>query len=96
MDQQQPAMTGTIPSHLPAELSEFVSADFPPQDEKPVLCIRRASHNAGVQYELITARYQPSLGAFRHPWRHLDGEPVDETGHQVLGWKNAIRWLQAR
>jgi hypothetical protein len=87
MEQPVPTMTGCIPSHLPAELYEFVSADFPPQDEKPVLCIRPACCRH-AKYELLTACYLPS----KRSWRTLDGAWL--VGPPILGWKNAHRWLQ--
>lgn len=90
----EPVLLGPIPSHLPAELCEFVSALFPPQDTTPVLAIRECSTNR-CRYELITAIYDP-----RHhpanPWRGVDGDAITDSGKQVLGWKNALRWLQAR
>lgn len=89
MDQQN-VMTGIIPSHLPAELSEFVSADYPPQDSKPVLCIRSANwliESSLCKYELLTACYIPE----KRGWRDIQGRILDG---EILGWKNAHRWLQ--
>lgn len=83
---------GITPSHLPNLLTEFVTADFPPMDTKPVLAIRETD-SVKSQYELLTvyydARHHPAA-----PWRDLDGRPI--VGKRVLGWKNALRWLQAR
>lgn len=77
-----------LQSHLPAGLSEFVSAAYPPVDDGPVLCICEAPANSGAKYELITARYV----ANKRSWRTLDGAwPINS----ILGWKNAHRWLQA-
>lgn len=83
---------GCMPTHLPNELSEFVSADMPPMDDKPVLCIRLSGVTT-CKYELITACYHSGRA---NPWRTLDGECATASGHPVLGWKNALRWLQAR
>lgn len=80
-------------SHLPDELSEFVSADFPPQDGYPVLCIRRSS-SIHSKYELLTARYVPDYSMAK--WRDLDGNSVLDSGYPILGWKQARRWLGAR
>jgi hypothetical protein len=85
---------GITPSHLPEELSEFVTADFPPMDSKPVLAIRESGYNR-CRYEIVTAYYDA-----RHypanPWRGVDGDAITDSGSRVLGWKNALRWLQAR
>lgn len=89
MQQPIPAMTGIIPTHLPAELSEFVSVDYPPQDTKPVLVIRESGTKYS-KYELLTLFYDP-----RHhpasPWRDIYGNSVHG---RLLGWKNAHRWIQ--
>lgn len=81
---------GVEPTHLPNCLSEFISASYPPQDDKPVLCIRFAmmpSLNAS-KYELITACYI----ADKRGWRDIQGRILN--GQPILGWKNAHRWLQ--
>jgi hypothetical protein len=80
-------------THLPNCLSEYVSADFPPFDDQPVLAIRKSGYGCS-SYELITARYMPEYRP-HDPWRMIDGESVKASGHPVLGWKNAFRWLQA-
>lgn len=76
-------------THLPDELSEFVSVDYPPQDDKPVLVIREAIAGANCKYEVVTGFYKAELRSWRTPegyWLH----------GRLLGWKQAIRWLQAR
>lgn len=90
MDQQNKI----IPSHLSEELSEFVSVDYPPQDDKPVLAIRLSGYTS-AKYELVTARYQPDFRPL-DPWRDLGGDSIRDSGGPILGWKNAMRWLQAR
>lgn len=77
-------------THLPNELSEFVSADYPPIDDKPVLAIRESGY-IHCKYELITVRYVKDR---IDPWRTIDGESVKHSGKPVLGWRNAIRWIQ--
>lgn len=80
------------PTHVSNELSEFVSVDYPPQDRKPVLCVRE-SIGLSSKYELITAIYDP-VSYPQSPWRHVNGSDIRDTGGRILGWKNAHRWLQ--
>jgi hypothetical protein len=82
-----------VHSHLPNCLAEFVTADFPPTDNRPVLAIRQSSSNK-CNYELITAVYDPEFRPL-DPWVDINGNSILDSGHRVMGWKNAFRWLQA-
>jgi hypothetical protein len=65
-----------------------------PSHDRPVLAIRLASDRSST-YEVMTARYMRAHRP-RNPWRDISGGAVNESGGDILGWREAPEWLAGR
>ncbi|MFB9060496.1 hypothetical protein ACFFV9_11360 [Sphingobium indicum] len=84
-----------IDSHLFPIPADFIPVlKKLPHDESPVLAIRRSVY-AHATFELLTARYLPDHRP-NEPWRDIAGEPVSDSGNDILGWMPARDWIRPR